>query len=673
MARYQITGPDGKSYEINAPDDATEDDVRAYVLKEASTPAASKAAEPKGPSVSPVESFGRGALQGATFGFSDEIYGGAKGLYDKAFGSGDFSGTYAKERDAVRAANDRAQQANPTSFFAGEIGGGFAVPGGAAKLGLRGAKTAVDAGLGARSLAAAKEGAAYGAAYGFGKGEGNAPEQAMSTVVGALGGGLLGGAVPGAIQIGSAAFRLPAQAVRTMTSQGSKRLAAEKYVEAMRRDAGREHLGVPNPVFGAANKMDMDRAAGETSMMLADYGGENTKNLMRAAANMPNAATERLNQVLNRRQAVQGRRLGDVLQDTLANGKDFTKSMDDLVAERSRNAAPAFKQGYAKPLTDEADADLGAFFETRGYAKRLLDKVRENVTGMTGQSVDDLQPYELAHRVKMQINREIGNLKRGNPDSVANWSARDLTELNQMLGRIIQHHNPELGTALRRYSDESGLVNALEDGAEDFFKLAPEELGKKLRSLSKDEADLYRVGAARAQVEKLRSGDVMRDRTKSVYGSDDIGLRMKAVFPDGAGRAEFMRVINNARKQVATRRAIQGNSTTAKQLTQGIEAGKTARTVSDVVGTFSGRPGAIANLVERGTNLASGITPKVAEQILKIGMMKDGGSASGLSNRALKAAYERGRARTVRQGLLSDVLLPAPALLSAEFASSSGR
>ena len=70
--------------------------------------------------------------QGATFGFSDELYGGAKGLYDKLFGEGDFSGTYARERDAVRAANDRAQEANPSSYFAGELAGGVALPGGVA-------------------------------------------------------------------------------------------------------------------------------------------------------------------------------------------------------------------------------------------------------------------------------------------------------------------------------------------------------------------------------------------------------------------------------------------------------------------------------------------------------------------------------------------------------------
>lgn len=666
MAKYQITGPDGHNYEVSAPDDASQEDVLAHLWQNF---------EKAGPAPSALESFGRGAIQGATFGFSDEMYGGAKGLYDKLFGSGNFTDTYTSERDAVRAANDRAQEENPTSFFAGELGGGIALPGGAAKLGIKGLQTANvarTASLASRSATAAKEGALLGGLYGLGKGEGDVADQAKSTVVGAVGGGAVGGAIPGALQIGSAALRVPANIARQFTATGPSRLATEKFAEAMSRDAGKETLHSQLPTIRAANRVAEARAEGDP-MILADFGGENTKNLLRAASNMPNAATERFNQVLNRRQALQGRRLSDVLEDTLSGGKDFMGTLDDLVAERAKNATPAFKKGYDKALTEDAGKDLDAFFSQRDYAGRLLEKTMENVKGMSGQSVDDLRPYEMVHRVKMQINREIGNLKRGIPDSVANWNRRDLEDLNGMLGRMIEHHNPELGSALKRYSDQSSLIGALEDGSDDFFKLAPEELAKKIKGLSADEQDLYRIGAARAQVEKLRAGDVMRDRTKSVYGSDDIGLRLKAVFPEGPQRGQFLRAINNARKMTATRRAVQGNSTTAKQLTQGQEAGKAARTIADAAGVVSGKPGAIISSLERGINVASGITPSVAEQILKLGMLTDASRSAGLTSRAIREANRRVQERTVRQGLLSDVLLPLPGLLSAEYSTSSAR
>lgn len=68
------------------------------------------------------ESAGRGALQGATMGFGDEIYGAYKGLTD-----GDLTDLYdEKERDAVRANNQKSQEANPWSYGLGELGGGVA-------------------------------------------------------------------------------------------------------------------------------------------------------------------------------------------------------------------------------------------------------------------------------------------------------------------------------------------------------------------------------------------------------------------------------------------------------------------------------------------------------------------------------------------------------------------
>jgi hypothetical protein len=180
MGKHIIEGPDGKRHIIEAPDDARPDEIEAF---------ANQSLAP-----SQAESLGRGAVQGVTFGFGDEIYGAAKGAYDKVLGDGDYSGTYERERDAVRAANDAAQQANPGTYLAGEIVGGVAVPGAAAKLGYRGVQAA-NAGLKARSVAAAKEGAALGGLYGLGKGEGDFGDQALSTVSGTAMGGTFGAAI----------------------------------------------------------------------------------------------------------------------------------------------------------------------------------------------------------------------------------------------------------------------------------------------------------------------------------------------------------------------------------------------------------------------------------------------------------------------------------------------
>lgn len=106
--------------------------------------------------VSQLESGLRGVAQGATLGFSDEIAGGLEALKDVALTDKQFSDLeqlYLKHRDESRKANKLAQEQNPISYGAGEVGGSLAtavVPGlNTAKLGTLGARVAANAGLGA--------------------------------------------------------------------------------------------------------------------------------------------------------------------------------------------------------------------------------------------------------------------------------------------------------------------------------------------------------------------------------------------------------------------------------------------------------------------------------------------------------------------------------------------
>lgn len=95
-----------------------------------------------------LESGLRGAAQRATFGFADEIAGGAEALFtDKP---------YEEARDESRAAFSEAEQANPGSYLAGEVAGTIGtafIPGvgalGTAAKGASLAKTAGAAALGA--------------------------------------------------------------------------------------------------------------------------------------------------------------------------------------------------------------------------------------------------------------------------------------------------------------------------------------------------------------------------------------------------------------------------------------------------------------------------------------------------------------------------------------------
>ena len=186
MAKYQITGPDGGTYEVEAPDDANESQILDYVKAQSGTSIPAGPPQPK-EGTGNVAALLEGAGQGVTFGFGDEIEGGVRALYNKATGDGrPISELYAEGVAKPRARIKEAADTNPWAFYTGELGSGLAVPGGLARVGIKGAlANSAGKSLGARSVAAAKEGTAYGAAYGAGKSEGGPVNMLMDAGIGA--------------------------------------------------------------------------------------------------------------------------------------------------------------------------------------------------------------------------------------------------------------------------------------------------------------------------------------------------------------------------------------------------------------------------------------------------------------------------------------------------------
>lgn len=77
--------------------------------------------------ISPLESTGRGFLQGGSLGFADEITGGVEALADTIGGSDEsWDDLYSKHRDESRANFKKAEKANPVAYGAGQLVGGGA-------------------------------------------------------------------------------------------------------------------------------------------------------------------------------------------------------------------------------------------------------------------------------------------------------------------------------------------------------------------------------------------------------------------------------------------------------------------------------------------------------------------------------------------------------------------
>lgn len=159
----------------------------------------------------------RGAAQGATFGFEDELAGGLSGALaapGALFGGkfDDIINAYRQTRDSERAANKSAEEANPKTFLASNIGGSLIpalLTGGAsegataASLGSDAASAAKAGGLLSRLGGAVKTGAAAGAAAGLGNSDADLTQGDIGGAIGdTVSGGVNGAALGGLLQGG---------------------------------------------------------------------------------------------------------------------------------------------------------------------------------------------------------------------------------------------------------------------------------------------------------------------------------------------------------------------------------------------------------------------------------------------------------------------------------------
>lgn len=594
--------------------------------------------EPAQPKMGAIEAAGRGALQGISFGLSDEAYGAIKGA-GKAIQGGSFNDAYNENVELARAANRRAAQDNPLYYYGGEIGSAALIPGGAFGAAAKGAS------LAARTKAGAKAGLMFGGLYGFGKGEGGLENRAVSAATGAATGAAFGAALPAAGDVVSAAAQRVARPIKAMANP--KAVAREKFGEALMRDravtqtTGNE-IGRLQRQLAEANRLSGDA----DPAFIADMGAENTRNLLRTAANMPSRSAEVLRKKLDLRQSYAPNRIERSLSRSMmgGNNKRYYETVDDLIAGARDTSKPYYDQAFSqKSVTPSA-----GFSEVlnRPWMKRVKELAEES---MQNEGVDpsSLRPVEMYHRIKLALDHAIGQSKRGIQDSKSAWDTRTLVRLKKDFLRELEGAVPAYKEARVRYSGPAALRSAADDGFELALKEAPELLQRRLQSMGMDERNAFRIGAMQSLRDKMMTGHRLRDRVRSMFGSPDIQKRLEILMPSSAARRDFQKSLIMEAKMAATRQAVQGGSSTARQLAQAEEAGQPLRAAQAAAGAFSGKLEPLVTSISRGLQRFSGITPHVADEIIKTAMSSSGKEGLMALERAMKAAERSPQARDI--------------------------
>lgn len=637
----------------------------------------------------PVATRGEAALGGfansATFNFRDELKGllaaGGfdfnkqdspadlaliKGIYKLATGDPEASAAYRVATSQARETAQLQKEQQPSSYTAGELGGAAAtIPlGGAAAPGLT---------LGARTLQGAKAGAVFGGLSGIGEGT-DLQSRAAGGATGAAVGGAVGTVAPTAVEglvqgaRGLAAPLAPvARAVRGAFDPEAE--AARRVAGALQRDA--QAAGGPAGLTPA--EFAADRAAGGPATLM-DFGGETTRALARSAANSSPEGRAALNTAINDRFESQSGRVTDWLNRTF--GPSDTGATREALQDAARQAnKPAYAKAYRdgdQPLwspelqrlvssPDVVDAMRAA--AEKGKSRAVVDGfggfnssvqvsptgVVEFTRGANGQpTYPNLQFWDYTKRALDDAANAARRAGRNDEASVlGSLSTKLRSELD---GLVPSYQNARAGAA--RFF---GAGDALEAGEKFLTGNMPlPDARRAFSAMTPAERDLFREGFVQSLTSKIEATGDRRNVLNAIAQSPRAQQQIElAMGPQKAREFEAMMRVEGIMD--LARSAVQGNSTTARQLTElGLAGGVGAGSALLTGDPHAMLTGALVYGAARGRNM---IDQRVAQRVAEMltsndpSVLRKGINIVGRNQNMLNAlrSFDQGVARAGTQ------------------------
>jgi hypothetical protein len=545
--------------------------------------------EPKTRDVGTGEAFGRGLAKGVTANFYDELRGlheagGAhpdepmslysvlRGAAGRMAGNSDAEKTYQDTTNRERALNKTSEEQHPVADLAGNVAGSLLLPvGGAAG----GATVAARAGRGAAL------GAGYGALAGAGEGDG-AGDRATRATTGAIVGGALGGVIPpvveGAIQ-GSRAVTAPVvSALRGAVNPEAE--AGRRVTGAINRDIALDPIARNRMT---AQEFQDSRAAGGTATLM-DVGGETTRALARSAANTSPEGRQILNNTINDRFEGQGSRITDWLRQTFhyPDAQAQSAAIEQVAKNVNRpNYQRAMREGDREIMSPEIERLMSSPAVVDAMRRASVSgKDRAVTQGMGGFNPGVTVENGIVNfrrgpnGVPTYPNLQFWDATKRELDAAANVAKRQgdtssvAGELAASLRNELDRHVPSYSTARAGAAHFFGAQDALEAG-QNFVtaKMANNDARQALAKMSPTERQLFQDGFVSQFVHKINEVGDRRNVLNQIGGSTAARERLNiALGPQRASELEATLRVEGVMEMA--RGAVQGNSTTARQLVE---------------------------------------------------------------------------------------------------------
>ena len=632
----------------------------------------------------PEESgFGTAALQGLTFGFSEEI----GGVISELTG-GDYDTYVAKERAKYKVYKD----ANPLLAMGGEILGSLPtlfVPGGAvlkgtaatakaAKAGqissalkapaqavqaanaaktsqaIRAAQTAKTApGMLSTVMRGSGQAAAEGALYGFGTGEGGLQQRAISAGQEGLLSGLAGGVTA---------------PISRLYSMGRATKGMDQQQQAISQLAKR--IEEPTQARMAA---ELAEAGDQAGIALADVGGRETQRMLRGLRSVSPDAQDYLDNFLGERFRNQYGRITGMVNEAFEANPELAGAVTKNLEEQSDLARSAYTEAFHKHSAI-TNPDLNRLISTDDEFKKAYDATRDAMIRSVRNAKDDVSiakretlmatpkaaditdssglSLQVLHNMKVDMDKQ----RRGAPGVGAEYFYKqNLKSMSDDLVTAMDSATDgDYGKLVSNFAEAAQLQDALDLGR-NFKKLKASELRQELQSMSSNEAEMYMAGVLDTLYQRIKEVGYNQDTVTALMKSPELEDRLKAIFPNESSWNRFRAQMANEAKMQQTNRLVTGGSNTADKL-QDVEAeGTLFKEALDIMTDTSGVTQGTA-LVRAIKNFAVGLNTRLQTKSNTRGLQAQLLTESDPTKRAeIMQKISRARKRLLSQEAMSDV------------------
>ena len=631
MGTFDVTSPDGKKYRVTAPAGASQEQVMDYVKKyhvnqsnvtEGVGRSFAEGVPILGAVVNKMDAATNAALAPLVDPLLPDSF---KKLPEKSFGE-----RYQHALDIQEQKDKTFREEHPALEVGSELAGGAASFGGAA---MKIPKLLGVAGTLPQMMATgAVSGAAINAA--------DAELRGDNPLVGAGLGAGAGLAAPVAGSLVSLLARPVTTAIRGV---------ANPVKEATRRIAGAIGVDTKAGTEGLPEKewlrtMRRRPAARRQPVSLMELGGEKTRALARSAANTSPEGRAIMDQEINARFESQAERLTNWLRttfnypDALAQGEAIDRLSSTVNKFRydaaDKAAVDRFPAGIWSPelerLTSSPDVvDAMKQSATRGQGRAVAEGVsnfQPNVTfengalqfkkTKTGLAYPSLKFWDYTYR---NLRDAADSAFRGGSNSEGMALKQQAVLLRSELDRMV----PEFGEARAGAAKFFDAENSLEAGQKAVTaRLTNREMKSALDKMSEDEQKLFKDGFVDRYIQMVRETPDRRSVINNIVNSPAARERLTMALgkKDARQLEAFLRVEGI---MDLARGAVQGNSTTARQLTElGLAGGVD---YYEGGGKFTTDPEALmkAAIIYGAARGQRSIDEKVAQQVARLLVSND--------------------------------------------------